>query len=140
MLLCAGCHTVGIAHCEFFRDRLYNDTDQFDPNMDPNLRKNLMLTCPRGSASNNVAFLDQNPQSSNKVDNSFFGQIMRNRGILPIDQALARDPNTMAIVNQLSLDANIFNTKLADAMIKLQALDVLTGNQGEIRKVCSKFN
>ena len=130
-----------MAHCEFFQDRLYNDNDQFDPNMDPNLRKQLMLACPRGSStSNSVAFLDQNPQSSNKVDSSFFGQIKRNRGILPIDQDLARDPNTSAIVDQLSLDANIFNSKLASAMIKLQALDVLTGTQGEIRKVCSKFN
>lgn len=141
MVVLLGCHTIGVAHCEFFQDRLYNDNDRFDPNMDPNLRKQLMLACPKGSStSNNVAFLDQNPQSSNTVDNSFFGQIKRNRGILPIDQALARDPNTSAVVKQLSLDANIFNIKLASAMIKLQALDVLTGTQGEIRKVCSQFN
>lgn len=140
MVILLGGHTVGVAQCGFFQDRVHNGTSQFDPNMDRDLRKKLMLTCPSGTTSNNVAFLDQNPQSSNKVDNSFYNQIIRNKGILPIDQALARDPQTSGIVQQLSSNANLFSVKFASAMVKLQALDVLTGNQGEIRKVCSKFN
>lgn len=108
--------------------------------MDQNLHQQLMPTCPRGTTSNNFTFLDQNPQSSNKLDNSFFVQILNQRGILPIDQALARDPQTSAIVKQLARSATLFNTKLASAMVKLQALDVLIGNQGQIRKTCSSFN
>lgn len=135
-----GCHTVGIAHCETFQDRLYPDTNQFDPSMDPNLREQLKITCPQGGTSNNFTLLNQNPQFSNKVDNTFYTQILEQRGILSIDQALANDPLTHDAVVRLSLNATLFNVTLANAMVKLQAVDVLTGDQGEIRNVCSKFN
>lgn len=140
MVILLGCHTVGISHCEFFEERLYESTSLFDPNMDPNLREELMPVCPQGMKSNNVTFLDQNSQSSNIVDNSFFDQIVKQRGILPIDQALARDSQTKSIVEKFAQNSTLFSSSLADAMIKLQALDVLTDKQGEIRKVCSKFN
>ncbi|XP_021728029.1 peroxidase 57-like [Chenopodium quinoa] len=140
MVILLGCHTVGVSSCAFFQDRLYQGTTQFDPIMDPTLRQQLMPTCPKGITANNSTFLDQNPRSSNIVDNSFFNQIQKQRGILPIDQALARDPKTIPFVQQFAQSASLFNTKLANAMVKLQALDVLTGNQGEIRKTCSRFN
>lgn len=108
--------------------------------MDSNLRELLKPVCPQGMGSDNSTFLDQELSSSNKVDNSFFDQIMKQRGILPIDQALARDPQTMGFVQRLAQNPNEFATKLASTMVKLQALDVLTGNQGEIRKDCSRFN
>ncbi|CAO2836116.1 unnamed protein product [Amaranthus hypochondriacus] len=140
MVALFGCHTVGISHCTFFQDRLYRGTRDFDPNMDPSLRRQLIPTCPQGSTSNNLTSLDQNPESSNIFDNSFYDQILKQRGILPIDQALARDSNTRGFVQQFATNGALFNSKLVDAMIKLQALDVLTGDQGQIRKVCSKFN
>lgn len=141
MVILLGCHTVGISQCTFFQDRLYQGNTQFDPKMDPILRKQLQPTCPKGTTSNNNStFLDQNPQSSNKLDNSFFVQILNQRGILPIDQALARHPQTIAFVQQFARSATLFNNKLASAMVKLQALDVLTGNQGQIRKTCSRIN
>ncbi|XP_021728240.1 peroxidase 57-like [Chenopodium quinoa] len=140
MVILLGCHTVGVSNCAFFQDRLYEGTSRFDPLMDPDLRQQLMPTCPKGTTSNNSTFLDQNPQSSNIVDNSFFDQILEQRGILPIDQALARDPKTTLFVQQFAQSASLFNSKLASAMVKMQALDVLTGSQGEIRKTCSSFN
>ncbi|KAL2904958.1 Peroxidase 57 [Bienertia sinuspersici] len=108
--------------------------------MDPNLREQLKPICPQSMGSNNITFLDQNSSSSNIVDNSFFDQIVKRRGILSIDQALARDPQTMGFVQQLAQNPNLFATRLADAMVKMQAVDVLTGNEGQIRKVCSKLN
>uniref|UniRef100_A0A803MXT0 peroxidase n=1 Tax=Chenopodium quinoa TaxID=63459 RepID=A0A803MXT0_CHEQI len=140
MVVLLGAHTVGIAHCTSFEDRLYSGTSQFDPTMDPTLREQLSETCPQGQFSNNFALLNQNPQHSGNVDNTFYDQILKQRGILSIDQALANDPLTKATVVQLSLNATLFNVALANAMVKLQAVDVLTGNQGEIRNVCSKFN
>lgn len=124
----------------FFQDRLYEGTSQFDPNMDPKLREQLKPTCPEGITANNFTFLDQNPESSNIVDNSFFDQILKQRGILPIDQALARDRLTRRFVLQFAQNPALFNAKLVSSMIKLQAVDVLTGDEGEIRKVCSRVN
>ncbi|XP_021773972.1 peroxidase 57-like [Chenopodium quinoa] len=140
VLLFGGGHTVGKSHCSFFQDRLYGGTSQFDLNMDSNLRQQLRLTCPRGTASNNFTFLDQNPQSSSKFDNSYFDQLLKGRGILPIDQALSRNPLTSGFVRQFAQNGALFNTKFVRAMIKMQALDVLLGDQGQIRKVCSKVN
>ncbi|XP_057528631.1 peroxidase 57-like [Amaranthus tricolor] len=140
MIVLLGCHTVGISHCVFFEDRLYEGKSLFDPEMNSTLKEELKQVCPQNKGSDNFTFLDQNPISSNLVDNSFFEQIVKNRGILPIDQALARDPQTKDFVNQLAQNPNLFPTLLVDAMIKLQALDVLTGDQGQIRNVCSKFN
>ena len=137
---CAGCHTVGIAHCVFFQDRLYPNTPLFDPNMDPSLRRELIPVCPKDTITNNFAFLDQNPESSNIVDNSFFIQILNQRGILEFDQVLGRDPTTIEFVQGLAANGTLFNDKLAQAMVKLQAVDVLTGDQGEIRNVCSRVN
>ncbi|XP_074293968.1 peroxidase 57-like [Silene latifolia] len=141
MVVLLGCHTVGVAHCVFFKDRLYPGTSLFDPFMDPELRNHLMSTCPQNTLVNsNFTLLDQNPQRLNTVDNSYFNQIINRRGVLPIDQELARDPTTQGFVQQLSLNATLFNIELANAMVKLQALDVLTGDQGEVRKVCRSVN
>ncbi|XP_021754931.1 peroxidase 28-like [Chenopodium quinoa] len=138
LLLIAGGHTIGKSHCLFFQDRLYEGTSQFDPNMDSNLREQLSGTCPQGTNSDNFTFLDQNPLSSSKFDNSFLDQLMNGRGILPIDQALSRDSQTSSFVLQYAQNPGLFNAKFASVMIKLQALDVLLGDQGQIRKVCSK--
>ncbi|XP_074300791.1 peroxidase 57-like [Silene latifolia] len=139
MVVLLGCHTVGISHCVFFQDRLYPGPS-FDKDMDENLRRALIQTCPQGQTSNNVANLDQNPTSSNKVDNSFFDQLMKKRGLLPVDQALISDSSTSGFVSTFAQSPDQFNAKLASAMLKLQRLDVLTGPQGEIRKTCSRFN
>ncbi|KAH9621369.1 hypothetical protein KSS87_002019 [Heliosperma pusillum] len=141
MVVLLGCHTVGVAHCVFFKDRLYPGTSLFDPFMDLNLRNHLISTCPENTLVNsNFTLLDQDPQRLNTVDNSYFNQIINRRGVLPIDQELARDPTTQVFVQQFSLNATLFSIELANAMVKLQALDVLTGNQGEVRKVCRSVN
>ncbi len=136
-----GGHTVGVAHCSLFQDRLYNfkNTGQPDPTMDPKLVENLKSRCPQNTTSNNFANLDQNPLSSLIVDKSYYGQILAHRGILQIDQELALDPLTQATVTTIA-NGYDFNTKFGQAMVKLGAVQVLTGTQGEIRKSCRAIN
>ncbi|XP_074310343.1 peroxidase 57-like [Silene latifolia] len=146
MVALLGCHTVGIAHCGTFQNRLYPGNAEFDPNMDESLRWKLIEKCPQYETSTEAVLLDQggggyaNYYSNDKFDVSFFHQILQQRGVLTIDQALARDPSTAGIVASFANDQGLFNAKLAQAMRKLQAVDVLTGLNGNIRKVCSKFN
>lgn len=136
-----GGHTVGIAHCSFFQDRLYNykNTGKPDPNMDPSLLVSLRRICPMNSARDNTVNLDQDPASSLRVDNSFFKQIMMRRGILQIDQDLATNSLTKATVAKIAT-GNDFNAKFGEAMVKMGRVQVLTGNQGEIRKSCRAVN
>ncbi|XP_074290106.1 peroxidase 57-like [Silene latifolia] len=139
------CHTVGIAHCGTFQNRLYPGNAEYDSLMDPALREQLKYKCPQYETSTDAVLLDQgsggysNYYSDDKFDVSFFHQILQQRGVLTIDQALARDPSTTGTVASFANDQGLFNAKLAQAMLKLQAVDVLTGINGNIRKVCSKF-
>ncbi|XP_074293967.1 cationic peroxidase 2-like [Silene latifolia] len=139
MVTLLGCHTVGIAHCRHFRTRLYNDSSDYDANMDESLRQNLIQLCPQDRTVDNEVFLDQSG-GIDKFDSSYYNQLALKRGLLPVDQALTRDPSTNATVNSFVANPASFNSKLALVMVKLQAVEVLTGDKGNIRKVCSKFN
>ncbi|XP_034222619.1 peroxidase 60 [Prunus dulcis] len=137
-----GGHTVGVAHCFLFQDRLYNfqNTGKPDPDLNVALLGRLRRICPQNSAGTNATNLDQNPQSSFIVDNSFYKEIVARRGILQIDQELALDPITQATVTALANNGtNSFATKFGQAMVKL-GVEVLTGSQGEIRRSCRAVN
>ncbi|KAK9755897.1 hypothetical protein RND81_01G058000 [Saponaria officinalis] len=140
MVVLLGCHTVGITHCKQFQNRLYTSSNQYDPQMDSNLRRQLESLCPENSNIDNITPLNQDITNNNTVDNTFYNQLRLDRGILPFDQALSRDPVTSDIVYKLSLNNTLFNIELAKVMLKLQAFQVLTGDEGEIREVCSEFN
>ncbi|XP_074268147.1 peroxidase 57-like [Silene latifolia] len=140
MVVLLGCHSVGVTHCKQVEDRVYKSGALYDPLMDSALRTVLTSRCPEGTNSVNTVFLNQDPKNNNTVDNSFYNQLNKNRGILALDQLLARDPLTTDIVDKFALDNAAFNAALAKAMIKLQAFKVLIGDAGNIRKVCSKLN
>ncbi|XP_068634740.1 peroxidase 60 [Aristolochia californica] len=138
MVLLLGGHTVGIAHCSLFQNRLYNfqNTRKPDPTMDPKLVMDLMKSCPTLSTVDNAVNLDQNSNSALVVDNSYYIETLARRGILQIDQALALDDRTSSIVKFLARDEN-FPMRFGNAMVKLSTVDVVTDiNKGQIRKSC----
>ncbi|GMH07336.1 hypothetical protein Nepgr_009176 [Nepenthes gracilis] len=141
MVLLLGGHTVGVTHCSFVTDRLYDfqNTGRADQSMSPSLLASLRKTCPLNSPTDSPIALDQNPRSVNTVDNSFYKQIVARRGVLQIDQQLALDSQTKAIVQNLA-NATDFGTRFGRAMAKLSTVGVLTGNQGEIRRSCRSVN
>ncbi|XP_072968655.1 peroxidase 57-like [Typha angustifolia] len=141
MVLLLGGHTVGITHCSFVSNRLYNfnGSGKQDPNMNVALVNALKQRCPLRSTFNNAINLDQGPSSSLRVDNSYYKQLLLNKGILPIDQALTLDWSTRWIV-QLLGNSNLFPSLFNQAMVKLGSVQVLTGTQGEIRKSCRAVN
>ncbi|XP_008784631.1 peroxidase 44 [Phoenix dactylifera] len=143
MVALLGGHTVGVAHCTFFRDRLsdFQGTGAPDPTMDPSLRAKLIQTCgptPKPLEKDPAAFLDQS--TSFKFDAQYYKQIVANKGVLKIDQVLALDNSTARIVSGLASDGEGFQRKFADAMVKMGSIEVLVGSAGEIRKKCNAFN
>ncbi|KGN64946.1 peroxidase 60 [Cucumis sativus] len=142
MVYLLGSHTVGVSHCIFFKDRLYNykNTGGPDPTIDDQLFLNdLQTQCPEDFGDENTVFLDQNRMSSFAVDNSFHRQISRRRGILEIDQQLALDPLTKDLVLNVAFRSD-FGFKFGQAMIKMGRFQVLTGSAGEIRSTCAAVN
>ncbi|KAE8699232.1 Cycling DOF factor 2, putative isoform 1 [Hibiscus syriacus] len=136
MVTLLGAHTVGVAHCSFFLDRIIRS----DPTMDPNLRKKLNDICGAANGSNPdpTAFLDQGTPLT--VDNEFFKQIGSRRGVMQIDQALANDPLSRGIVSGFTANTSLFRTRFAEAMVKMGEIQVLEGAAGEIRRNCRVFN
>ncbi|KAJ4951541.1 hypothetical protein NE237_028373 [Protea cynaroides] len=142
MVALIGAHTVGVAHCSSFKDRLYNynGTGKADPTMDHLLLTSLKITCPQNSTQDNIANLDQNSLSFNTVDNSYFKEIQDNKGILGIDQEIDLDTRTNATVASFASDNKFFNAQFAAAMVNMGAVNVLLDPLGEIRQSCRSIN
>ncbi|KAJ4951538.1 hypothetical protein NE237_028370 [Protea cynaroides] len=136
MVALLGAHTVGVAECFTFQDRLYNfsGTGMADPTMNSALVNSLKSTCPQNSNVDNTTSLDQGTAFT--IDNSYFNQIMENNGILGIDQEINLDTTTNTTVASFAADNNLFNAQFAAAMFKLGAVNVLLPPSGEIRLSC----
>ncbi|KAL2320530.1 hypothetical protein Fmac_029499 [Flemingia macrophylla] len=131
MVALMGAHTVGVAHCSFFRARLS------DPNMDPGLQATLGRIC-RPSGRDPTVFLDQN--TSFAFDNQFYNQILLKKGVLFIDQQLALDPSSRGLVSTFAQDDDGFRRSFVDAIVKMGTIGILAGSEGEIRRNCRVFN
>ncbi|KAK6944537.1 hem peroxidase, partial [Dillenia turbinata] len=143
MVTLLGAHTVGVAHCGFFQDRLSNfqGSGAPDSTMDPTLAAQLLKTCGttiKPMDQDPAVFLDQN--TSFIVDNQFYSQILQKKGILEIDQALALDTSTRPVVSSFATNGAAFQESFAKAMVKMGSIQVLVGNAGEIRTNCRAFN
>ncbi|KAF2565148.1 hypothetical protein F2Q70_00018968 [Brassica cretica] len=139
LVVLVGGHTIGQAGCGAFRNRLYNSTTgPADPTIDPTLLAQLQTQCPQnGDASVRV---DLDTGSGTTFDTSYYNNLGRGRGVLQSDQVLWSDPATRPIVQQLMNPRSTFNAEFARAMVRMSNIGVLTGANGEIRRVCSAIN
>ncbi|WCJ27640.1 Peroxidase superfamily protein [Euphorbia peplus] len=140
MVTLLGAHTVGVAHCSFFEDRLSNFQGSGSPdrNMDSGLVANLSRVCSSSGNADPSVFLDQG--SGLVFDNVFYKQLLSKRGVLEIDQGLALDRSSGRIVSGFARNPVGFKQSFGNAMVKLGSVQVLVGNAGEIRKNCRAFN
>ncbi|KAL0315639.1 UNVERIFIED_CONTAM: Peroxidase 25 [Sesamum radiatum] len=143
--LYAGAHTIGQTDCLFFRYRLYNftATGNADPSINQAFLSQLQSLCPKDRDGSKRVDLDKD--SPLKFDVSFFKNVRDGNGILESDQRLWGDASTRRIVDKYA--GNVrgllgfrFDFEFRKAMIKMSSIEVKTGTQGEIRKICSKFN
>lgn len=104
--------------------------------MDSDLQAGLGKFC--GGKNDTTVFLDQ--RTGFVFDNEFFGQMMKQRGVLTLDQNLALDPSTRGVVSEFAENAASFRESFVDAMVMLGRTGVLLGNQGEVRRNCRVFN
>ncbi|XP_022749679.1 peroxidase 25-like [Durio zibethinus] len=140
-----GAHTIGQTDCLFFRYRLYNftTTGSADPTINQTFLSQLQALCPQnGDGSKRVA-LDIDSQT--KFDVSYFKNVRDGKGVLESDQRLWGDDPTRSIVENYAghikgLLGLRFDFEFPKAMIKMSSVEVKTGLEGEIRKICSKIN
>ncbi|KAI6694551.1 hypothetical protein NL676_022261 [Syzygium grande] len=141
MVTLSGAHSIGVSHCTSFSNRLYsfNATSKQDPLLDPKYAAFLKTKCPQNNSKTNptVALDSITP---NILDNKYYQQLMTYRGLLSSDEALYTSMLTKGMVLNNAKDGSVWGAKFVKAMVKLGSVDVLTGMQGEIRKVCSAVN
>ncbi|KAJ4721718.1 Peroxidase [Melia azedarach] len=141
MVTLSGAHSIGVAHCSSFSNRLYsfNSTHPQDPSLDSKFAKQLKKKCPPGANTKDptVAFDVITP---NRVDNKYYVDLKNHRGLLTSDQTLLSSPSTAGIVRNNARHGTAWANKFAAAMVKMGAIEVLTGSKGEIRKNCRVVN
>ncbi|KAJ9176929.1 hypothetical protein P3X46_012190 [Hevea brasiliensis] len=142
LVLLSGAHTIGIAHCSSFSDRLYNfsGTGLPDPSLDSeyvaNLREN---KCK--SPDDNTTKVEMDPGSRNTFDLSYYSLLVKRRGLFESDAALITDSVSLSLINQLlSGSVEDFFAEFANSMEKMIKINVKTGTVGEIRKHCAIVN
>lgn len=83
--------------------------------------------------------------SGNTFDVSYFKNLMNGRGVLESDQKLWTDASTRTYVQRFAgpvrgLAGLRFGVEFGRSMVKMSNIEVKTGIQGEIRRVCSAVN
>ncbi|KAI9127973.1 hypothetical protein K1719_000966 [Acacia pycnantha] len=123
MVTLSGAHSIGVSHCSSFSNgRLYsfNATHPQDPSMDPSFAQLLKSKCPpssnNGADRDPTVVLDATP---NRLDNNV---------------------RTRKMVMRNAKNGGGWADKFAKAMVRMGSIEVLTGSEGEIRKICSVVN
>lgn len=137
----AGSHTIGNARCTSFRQRLYNQTGngQPDTTLHQSYAAQLRPRCPRSGGDQILFNLDF--VSPTKFDNSYFKNLLASKGLLSSDQVLVtKSEASLDLVKKYAENNEIFFEQFAKSMLKMGNISPLTGSRGEIRKSCRKMN
>ncbi|URD78449.1 Peroxidase, partial [Musa troglodytarum] len=123
MVTLSGAHSIGRAHCTAFARRLYNfnATHPQDPSMDPAFAAYLKSRCSPAT----VDFTSKDPTT-----------LPLDAGLLFSDQTLQASRLTARLVRLDAKLGSVWAAKFAAAMVRMGHIEVLTGSQGEIRKMC----
>ncbi|PWA49438.1 heme peroxidase [Artemisia annua] len=142
LVVLSGVHTIGVAHCSSFSNRLYNFSgrgDQ-DPTLDGEYANNLRsrkCTTPNDSTT----LVEMDPGSSKTFDRSYYTLLLKRRGLFQSDSALTKNATTLKYINKiLKGSLKKFYKQFALSMQKMGRIDVKTGSAGEIRRNCAFVN
>ncbi|KAK9281275.1 hypothetical protein L1049_004172 [Liquidambar formosana] len=136
-----GAHSVGVIHCKFFQNRLYNfgGTYEPDPSLDIEFLNLLRSKCNNSHTSPEESQMEMNYEGTgSSFGTLYFRSLLLGRGILYADQQLMAGEGTGIWVRAYASDAFLFRRDFAQVMMKLSNLRVLTAPMGQVRRNCSK--
>ncbi|KAJ4710645.1 Peroxidase [Melia azedarach] len=140
----SGAHTIGMARCVNFRNRIYGDfvaTSEKNQLSETYLR-NLKSICPVVGGDNNVTAMDS--VTPYLFDNTFYQTLLKGEGLLNSDQEMYSSIfgiQTKELVKKYAHDPLAFFQQFSDSMVKMGNIT----NQdsfvnGEVRKSCRFVN
>lgn len=127
-------------------DRLYNfnNTGKPDPSLNKTTATQLKSLCPtrvKEGQSDPLVYLNPESGKDYKFSNTYYSRILSREAVLEVDQQLLYGNNdTLAIINEFAAGFEDFRRSFALSMSRMGIINVLTGNQGEIRKNCRVIN
>ncbi|XP_072997404.1 cationic peroxidase 1-like [Typha latifolia] len=133
MVALSGAHTIGLARCTLFRNRIYNET-----NINSSFATSLQANCPTSGGDDNLAPLDTSTR--NIFDNFYYKNLVSQKGLLHSDQELFNGGSADSQVNSYSSNSASFFSDFASAIVKMGNISPLTGSSGEIRTNCRQVN
>ncbi|XP_068636381.1 peroxidase 72-like [Aristolochia californica] len=137
----SGSHTIGFSRCTSFRQRLYNQSGNGQPDvtLDASYAAQLRTNCPRSGGDQNLFPLDFVTPA--KFDNYYFTNLIASKGLLNSDQVLlTKSEQTMQLVKLYAENNDLFFKQFAESMVKMGNISPLTGKKGVIRKNCRVVN
>nr|XP_016442397.1 PREDICTED: peroxidase 9-like [Nicotiana tabacum] len=138
----SGAHTIGMARCVSFRQRLYNQNGDNlpDATLEKTYYTRLKTACPRRGRDNNISPLDFT--SPVRFDNTYFKLLLWGKGLLNSDQVLltGKVKKTKELVKSYAENEALFFHHFAKSMVKMGNITPLTGLKGDIRKNCRRLN
>ncbi|KAJ7972426.1 Peroxidase [Quillaja saponaria] len=133
-----GAHSVGRVHCINLVHRLYPTVD---PTLNPAYAEYLKGRCPTANPDPEAVLYARNDRETPMIlDNYYYKNLLKNKGLLIIDQQLTSDPRTLPYVEKMAVDNGYFHQQLSRALILLSENNPLIADQGEIRKDCRYVN
>lgn len=84
--------------------------------------------------------INMDPATPQTFDNQYFKNLQQGRGLFSSDQILFTDSRSRGIVNIFAANQTAFQQAFVAAITKLGRVGVKTGQEGEIRRVCSVVN
>ncbi|GMY12763.1 peroxidase 47-like [Fagus crenata] len=131
MVALSGAHTLGVARCSSFKNRL----SAVDKDLDSDFAKTLSKTCSAGDNAEQPF-----DATRNTFDNVYYNGLQSKTGVLASDQTLYASSITKNIVNGYAFNQAMFFFDFQRAMVKMSRLDVKEGSKGEVRQNCHKIN
>lgn len=136
-----GAHTIGDARCTSFRQRLYNQSGNGQPDNTLNqaYAAQLRTHCPQSGGDQNLFVLDF--VTPFKFDNSYYTNLLAFKGLLSSDQILlTQNAESAKLVKLYAENTEIFFQHFAQSMVNMGNITPKTGSSGEIRKNCRRVN
>lgn len=134
MTALSGAHTVGMASCENYRERVHGDGD-----IDPSFAETRRRNCPPSGNDGGMAPFDE--QTPMRFDNAYYKDLIARRGLLSSDQALYGSGGKQdGLVEMYSRDGETFARDFAKAMVRMGNIRPPKGTPVEVRLSCNVVN